>query len=212
MFEKTDISVKSKLDYEEQISMLENKYGAGTCKQSDIELMAKDMLFTLPYLNRDRLREEMASMHVDIYVEPTTFNINEGLAKSQMYRERLASILVLAERECNVRAKVLEMLVMASGVMSKASSADKRKGEAIMHYATQFIYLEAANTFRDEVKTYLDNMKATSETISRQASVIQAQITLGEIRRKDVSFSQAENNLSFTSPTSLGGTQEISWQ
>ena len=91
---------------------------------------------------------------------------------------------MLAEREVNIRNKVLDMLSMANTVMSKASSADKRKGEALLKYPTQFIFLEAAETFRNEVQMVLNNMKATSESISRQASVLQAQITLGEIHRK----------------------------
>lgn len=195
MLKETDISTPEQISYETQLNNLENKYGMGTCTYNDIEQMAKDMLATLPRLNRDLLRDEMSKMHVDIYIDPTTFNINEGLALAQAFRERLAGILALADKEYNVRVKVFEMLTMAHGVMSKASSADKRKGEGLIKYAVQFIQLEAAETFRNEVKTYLDNMKATSETISRQASVLQAQITLGEIRRKDNNFVQAEMNL-----------------
>ena len=194
MINENDISQNSQIDYEEQLDNLDNKYGKGVCTQKDIEQMAQDMLFALPQLNRNQLREEMSMMHVDIYLDPTTFNINEGLAKAQAYRERLSGILVLADREFNIRTKVFEMLMMAHNVVSKASSADKRKGEAIYKYATQYIQLEAAETFRNEVKTYLDNMRATSETISRQASVLQAQITLGEIRKKD-NYIQAEKNL-----------------
>lgn len=199
-------------NYEKQLSKLDNAYGNGVCTQNDIERMAKEMLSTIPPLNRDALRQEMSNMHVDVYIDPTTFNINEGLALSQAFRERLSGILALADREYNVRSKVLEMLVMAHNVVSKASSADKRKGEALMRYAVQFFHLEAAETFRNEVKTYLDNMRATSETISRQASVIQAQITLGEIRKKDPNnqFIQAEINLQQQQQKN-SGIEEILW-
>lgn len=180
---KKDILSLPLVNQETKMEELDNQYGHGVCTQNDIEQMAKEMLATLPKLNRNDLRDEMDNMHVNVYIDPTTFNINEGLAKAQGYRERLTGILVLAEREVNIRTKVLEMLSMANTVMSKAGSADKRKGEALLKYPTQFIYLEAAETFRDEVQMYLNNMKATSESISRQASVLQAQITLGEIRR-----------------------------
>lgn len=199
MVNPMDINQQVKIDYEQQLNNLDNKYGSGKCGVTEIEEMANEMLATIPKLNRNQLRIEMSQMHVDVYIDPTTFNINEGLAKAQAYRERLAGILALADREFNQRTKVFEMLVMAHNVVSKASSADKRKGEAIMKYAVQFLQLEAAETFRNEVKTYLDNMRATSETISRQASVLQAQITLGEIRRKDninTSFAESENALS----------------
>ena len=203
----SDIKQSPLVDYETQLDNLDNKYGNGKCTQADIEDMANDMLASIPILNRNQLRIEMSNMHVDIYTDPTTFNINEGLAKAQAYRERLAGILALADREFNLRAKVFEMLMMAHNVVSKASSADKRKGEAIGKYATQYIHLEAAETFRNEVKTYLDNMRATSETISRQASVIQAQIALGEVRKKDNdTFSLSENALKQRT------IEEFSWQ
>lgn len=203
----SDIKQSPSVDYETQLSKLDNKYGKGRCTQNDIEEMANDMLASIPILDRDKLRIEMNNMHVDIYIEPTTFNINEGLAKAQAYRERLSGILALADREFNLRAKVFDMLMMAHNVVSKASSADKRKGEAVTKYAAQYMHLGAAETFRNEVKTYLDNMRATSETISRQASVIQAQITLGEIRRKDdinTNFINSEEALKC-------GVEEFSW-
>ena len=183
---KDDIKVESAKEYEATIDEIDKNYNHGFCQQNDIEMMAKEMLDTIPKIDRNKLRNEMDEMHVNVYTEPTTFNINEGLAKAQAYRERLAGILALATREYNIRYKVLEMLSMANNVSSKASSADKRKGEALMKYANQFIHLEAAETFKDEVNMFLNNMKSTSETISRQASVLQAQIALGEVRKHDI--------------------------
>lgn len=206
---KNDILVKPLTNQETKMDELDNQYGHGNCTVTDIEQMAKEMLSTLPKLNRNALRDEMDNMHVNIYSDPTTFNINEGLAQAQAYRERLTGILALAEREYNVRTKVLDMLIMANNVMSKASSADKRKGEALLKYSTQFIFLEAAETFRNEVQMFLNNMKATSDTISRQASVIQAQISLGELHRKvnDLSAGYVyENNLN-----EKKSVQEIPW-
>ena len=205
MINSTDINQKAQIDYEQQLDNVSNKYGKGTGSITDIENIAQDMLFTIPKLDRNKLREEMMSMHVDIYLDPTTFNINEGLAKAQAYRERLSGILALADREYNTRTKIFEMLTMAHNVVSKATSADKRKGEAMIKYVTQYIQLEAAETFRNEVKTHLDNMRATSETISRQASVLQAQIALGEIRKKD-NYIVAEKNL-----TEQNNIKEMEW-
>ena len=205
---KKDILAMPMINQEDKMDDLDNRYGHGSCGLTDIEQMAQEMLATLPKLNRNALRDEMDAMHINIYAEPTTFNINEGLAKAQGYRERLTGILALAEREYNVRNKVLDMLIMANTVTSKATSADKRKGEALLKYSTQFIFLEAAETFRNEVQMFLNNMKATSDTISRQASVIQAQIALGELHRKiDPATGQAyETLLNDKKPV-----QEITW-
>ena len=190
MIKKSDIEYDARQDYEETLNQLDSRYGYNNCTQKDIEQIVNERLASLPKLDRNKLRNEMQQMHVEIYTDPTTFNINEGLAQAQAYRERLAGILTLAEREYNTRSKMLDMLIMTNNVASKASSADKRKGEALMKYPMQFIHLEAAETFRDEVKTYLTNMQSTSESISRQVSVLQAQIALGERRRPDDNFSQ----------------------
>jgi hypothetical protein len=181
-------------DYEDTVDNIDNKYGHGNCNMSDIESMAKEMISSLPVLDRNKLRDEMEAMHVTVYSDPTTFNINEGLAKSQGYKERLAGILAYAQREYQVRNKVFEMLCMANNVISKAGSADKRKGEAVMKYPTFYISLEAAETFANEVKMFLDNMKSTGDAISRQASVLQAQIAIGDIHKKsDTNTSVWEN-------------------
>lgn len=179
-----DVKEQAKQNYEDTLQSIDNKYGHGFATMDDIQDMAKEMLETIPKLDRNKLREEMDLMHVEVYPEPTTFNINEGLAKAQGYKERLAGILVQAQREYNVRNKVWDMLAAATNVMSKLSSADKRKGEAIMKYSAYFLQLEAAETFMEEVQMYMNNMKATGEAISRQASVLQSQIQLNEIRRK----------------------------
>ena len=179
------VKEQPKTDYESTVDNIENKYGHGNCNMSDIESMAKEMISSLPVLDRNKLRDEMEAMHVTVYSDPTTFNINEGLAKSQGYKERLAGILAYAQREYQVRNKVFEMLCMANNVISKQGSADKRKGEAVMRYPTFYITLESAETFANEVKMFLDNMKSTGDAISRQASVLQAQIAIGDIHKKN---------------------------
>lgn len=180
-----DIKTPATNDYETKLADVEAKHGnSTTCNMADIEQIAKEMLMTLPKLNRPEIRNEMAMMHVPVHQDPTTFNINEGLALVQGYKDRLAGILALAQREFNLRDKVFDMLIDANNVISKASSADKRKGEAIMKYPTAYLNLEAAETFQDEVELYLNNMKSIGEAISRQASVLSAQISLGEYRKR----------------------------
>ena len=179
------VKEQPKTDYETTVDNIDNKYGQGECNMTDIVDMAKEMISALPKIDRTKLRAEMETMHVTVYTEPTTFNINEGLAKSQGYKERLAGILAYAQREYQVRNKVFDMLCMANNVISKQGSADKRKGEAVMRYPTFYITLEAAETFANEVKMFLDNMKSTGDAISRQASVLQAQIAIGDIHKKN---------------------------
>jgi hypothetical protein len=207
---ENDIKAPAAQNYEDTLSDVENTYGGKTnCNMSDIEQLAKEMLKTLPKLNRDALRKEMAEMHVTIHRDPTTFNINEGLALVQGYKDRLAGILALAQKEYNLRDKVFDMLIDANSVVSKASSADKRKGEAIMKYPVAFLHLEASETFMEEVELFANNMKSIGEAISRQVSVLSNQISLGEY------ISRRHNNNFTNSPAEeidyKSGTKKLEW-
>ena len=159
---------------------IKEKYDNTLSQISEIEEIAEMMIKTLPRLNRNKLREELTDMSVEVLQDPTTFDINSGLAKTQGYKDRLAAILNLATREYNRRKEVFQMLLDANNVMSKASSADKRKGEAILKYKVYLFQLEAAETFMEEIERAFNNMKAKGEIISRQASVLAAQIQLNE--------------------------------
>lgn len=177
--------------FEEVLIDVSSKY-TGPCSLQDIEDMVKDMLATLPRLNRDKLRKEMNNMDVPTFETPTTFDINTGLAKAQGYKDRLVEIYMIAQRDYKLRKRCVEMLFDAYNIVSKASSFDKRKGEATMKYPTLLLALEASETFVEEVEQYLANLKSASDSISRQGSLIQSQITLGEYRKRGSSGFNSE--------------------
>ncbi len=171
---------------------------AGTASTlQDLEKVVNGILATVPKLDRDALRCEMGEMVVEMSKNPTTFDINEGLAKSQAYRDRLSEILFMAQNEYKIRKRCMEMLFDAVNLISKASSADKRRGEAVMRYPMMIIQTEAADIFVKEVEQMCANMRSTSESISRQVSVMQIQLQLGERRQgssKAIEFnSEAES-------------------
>ncbi len=166
--------------FEECIESMPTGYANGI---PDLEKQIYAILDTLPKINRDELRDEMSNMIVNISKNPTTFDVNEGLAKTQGYRDRLSEILALAQKEYKVRKRCLEMLMDAVNLVSKASSADKRRGEAVLKYPHLVIQTEAASIFLEEVEQMCSNMKSTSETISRQVSVMQIQLQIGERRQ-----------------------------
>jgi hypothetical protein len=180
-----DIKTLPVTDFEEKLAEVTSVYeGKKDCTVSDLEDIAKAMLSTLPRLDRDKIRKEMQAMHVPTFQSPTTFDINKGLSIGQGYKDRLSEILSMATRECNLRKRVVDMLIEANNVVSKQSSADKRKGEATMRWPIAMLQLEAAETFVEEVSHILTNIKAATEAISRQGSIIQSQIQLGEYRKK----------------------------
>ena len=121
-------------------------------------------------------------MIVNIPETPTTFDINQGLALSQAYRDRLTEIYVDIMKEVKIRKRCLEMLFDANNLISKASSADKRKGEATLKYPMQILQLESADAFLKEVEQVLNNMKSTFDTFSRAGSILALQVQLGEYK------------------------------
>lgn len=148
----------------------------------DVEKMVNDLLASLPKINRNAWRTEMEDMIVPVKENPTTFDINEGLAIAQGYKERLGEMLLYAQREYKIRKKCLDMLMDAVNLISKASSADKRRGEATLRYPIMVIQTESAEIFMKEIEFIYSNIKSTVDSISRQASVMNMQIMLGERR------------------------------
>lgn len=174
-------------EYEQTLEDVSAQYN-GPCSITDIENLVTSMIATLPKINRNKLRQEMDNMHVPIFETPTTFDINNGLAKSQGYKDRLVEIYMIAQRDYKLRKRCVEMLFDAYNIVSKASSADKRKGEATMKYPTLLLCLQASETFMEEVQQYMNNLKSAGESISRQGSILQNQISLGEYRKRGPNF------------------------
>ena len=48
------VKEQPKTDYESTVDNIENKYGHGNCNMSDIELMAKEMISSLPKIDRNK--------------------------------------------------------------------------------------------------------------------------------------------------------------
>lgn len=166
------------ISFEETIE----SYKGNNVSMTDIENISNNIIKSLPVLDRNKLREEMQNMIVNIPETPTTFDINQGLALSQAYRDRLTEIYIDIMKEVKIRKRCLEMLFDANNLISKASSADKRKGEATLKYPMQILQFESADAFLKEVEQILNNMKSTFDTFSRAGSILALQVQLGEYK------------------------------
>jgi hypothetical protein len=172
-------------DFEDVITTEANKKGnKDKVTLGELEDMVNNILSTLPKLNKRALRNEMDNMTVNIPESPTTFDINEGLSKSQGYKDRLVEIHRMADREYRLRKRLVNMLLDAAQYMSKGRSKDKRRGEATMRYPIHLMQLESAKIFAEEVKETLKNIKSIQDSVSRQGTMIQSQLKLGEYRKK----------------------------
>ena len=154
----------------------------------EIEIYVNLILNSLPIIDRNAWREEMLSMVVEIPKEPTTSTINKGLSLSQGYRERLSEMLIFAQKEARVRRRCHDMLLDMVNMISKGSSADKRKAEFTGRYPFIVLQTELAETFVKEIEQVYSNMKSNTDALSRQVSVMQLQMQLGEIRNFNNDF------------------------
>ena len=180
-------------DFDSALEELNNKPSKQEYSTSDLEGIANSILGTIPKLERNAYRREMLNMQVKVSENPTTFELNEGLARVQGYKSRLVEIFNLANIEYRLRKRTLEMLFDAQSVLSKASNTEKRRGEATMKYPLLVLNLEAAEIFVDEVEQIMTNMKSTGEIISRQIAVISMQLQIGDVRRGNQSEAQEIN-------------------
>jgi uncharacterized protein YaaR (DUF327 family) len=176
-------AVKEKT-FSEVLDDLDEEYGGKSCSFVEVENIGKTMLRALPKLNFTKLRNEMSHMHVNVFENPTTFQLTEAMAQVQVYKNRLAEIMTLVEHEYITRKRVNDILFDANQAISKQSSADKRKGEATLRFPTLLMKFSEIESFRYEVNSVMNNIRSIGDTISRQTTVMQMQINLGEYRKK----------------------------
>lgn len=179
-----DISEQPAKDFETVLDEVSKSPQSSGDAMADLEKMVSSILDTLPRINRNAIRFEMENMIVKIQQNPTTYDLHEGLSKSQGYKDRLGEIYNLASREFKTRERCVDMLFDAYNVVSTGKSADVRRGHATMKYPHLLIQLEAAQTFVKEIEQVLQNIKSAHESVSRQISLMQLQLQLGEIRRE----------------------------
>lgn len=206
---KKVIDTKGK-DYQTTLNDLNEEYKDKACTFTDVEDIGKTILSTLPKLDFNKLRDEMSNMHVETFENPTTFQLSEEMAQVQEYKNRLSEIMNKVEHEYLVRKRVNDMLFDANQAVSKQSSADKRKGEATIRYPMLLLQFETINSFRSEVTNIMNNLRSVGDTVSRQASIISMQISLGEYRKKMpdelVNHGEAESGNDYKS-----GVSQIEW-
>jgi hypothetical protein len=172
------------MDFEQLL----NGVKSGPMSLDQLEKKIDDIFSSLPIIDKTALRKEMSEMSLSVPTNPTTFEINEGLAKAQAYRDRLAEISILANQDYKMKKELIDMLFDAINIVSKASSAYKRKGEGTLRFAGQLLKLTSAEIFCQEVEFRTNNMKNIFDSFSRQGSMLALQVQLGEYKgNKDLS-------------------------
>ena len=140
------------------LDKLDEEYGDKNCSFAEVEQIGKAMIAALPKINFNKIRNEMEHMQVDVYENPTTFQITESMAKVQQYKNRLSEIASMVEHEYMTRKRVNDILFDANQAVSKQSSADKRRGEATLRFPILLLRFTDIESFRYEVTSKMNNV------------------------------------------------------
>jgi len=192
--------------YTQTMDDLHATYDGHRCSIDDVETIANQTISALPRLDPEAIRDELEQMNVAVYEEPTTDQLARGMAEVQAYKDRVGAIANQVEREYMVRKRTLDMLFDANQAVSAASSADKRKGEAQLRWPMMQMDLVNIEVLRLEVNTVGNNLKSKGDMLSRQASILQMQIQLGEYRQS------IPKEYGETRPDNVSSVREVGWE
>ncbi len=185
-----DLLTNPSRDFEEIIIEVSSSQPIKT--MVDLERVVNSIVASVPKINKTALRREMENMNVKLSGNPTTKDLNEGLALAQSYKDRLAEIYTVALREFKTLERCVDMLCNAFiATEANGKNSEARQGQAGMRYVAIIWQLQSAENFLKEVEHVLNNIKSAHESVSRQVSIAQIQLQLGEIRR-GANFSEAE--------------------
>ena len=160
----------------------------------------------IPFEEYSKLRQELAGVQIELDGDPAATGIgilNEKIAEVHALKERVSSILSraianVADRErtyqeCKLiyEAKYDAILVQDDSVKNLKSEGLRRaacNAQLPKEYALVNAYkmdLGDAESFQKLVQSKYNLLDSANTNISRQISVIQLQLDVGEVSRKD---------------------------
>ena len=154
---------------------------------------------SLPSLDYDRLHTELREssyLQIRISEDPSLTELGEAVLKIQAAKDRVAQILLDAERTSKILKHYSKAIYTAWIRLSGEGSQDRRESDAVTRtwdFSGEAIEAEA---LYNAAKTILDNLKDKWDTISRSVFIIELKLKLGELggngpmdrvnRRKDI--------------------------
>lgn len=154
---------------------------------------------SLPSLDYDRLHTELREssyLQIRISEDPSLTELGEAVLKIQAAKDRVAQILLDAERTSKILKYYSKAIYTAWIRLSGEGSQDRRESDAVTRtwdFSGEAIEAEA---LYNAAKTILDNLKDKWDTISRSVFIIELKLKLGELggngpmdrvnRRKDI--------------------------
>ena len=138
----------------------------------------------LPQLDYAKLHQELRDspyLHIKISEDPSLDELSKAVLKVQMAKDRVAQILLDAERNAKIMKHYAKALYTAWVRLSGDSSQDKRESDASTR-VWDFSGLAAeAEALQNAAKSVLDNLKDKWDTISRSVFITELRWKMGEV-------------------------------
>jgi hypothetical protein len=158
----------------------------------------------IPYDKYSELRRELADIHIDLDTDPAATGIgqlNAKIAEVHALKDRVATILAeaianVAERDRTHNEAKIIYEAKFDAILNNDKSVQELKSEGLRRAACNAklpdefakmnstkIDLSDAESFQKMVQTKYNLLDSANTNISRQISVIQLQLDVGEIAR-----------------------------
>ena len=89
--------------------------------------MVNKLLKSLPILDKTSLRKEMSEMTVSMSQDPTTADLNRGLALSQGFKDRLSEIYISAYNDYKIKRENIDSYYMQMAYLTSTRSTCIRR-------------------------------------------------------------------------------------
>lgn len=139
---------------------------------------------SLPNLNYDELHTELREsdyLHIPISADPSLDELSAAALKVQTAKDRVGQILLDAERNYKILKHYSKAIYIAWIRLSGDASQDRRESDATTRTWDFAGEAAQAETLYSASRAVLDNLKDKWDTISRNVSIIELRLKLGEI-------------------------------
>jgi len=134
-------------------------------------------------MNYENFYRELKDCTIELEECPTPDQINVQIARVQALKDRVASMLIDAIRNVRLLEKIYELKYDELIIGREEKSKEQREAAVHQKIRKQLDEFKEAEDYLEVVRQVYDNLISANENISRQVTVLQEQLKLGEFGR-----------------------------
>ena len=170
---------------------------------------------SLPNLNYDELHTELREsdyLHIPISADPSLDELSAAALKVQTAKDRVGQILLDAERNYKILKHYSKAIYIAWIRLSGDASQDRRESYATTRTWDFAGEAAQAETLYSASRAVLDNLKDKWDTISRNVSIIELRLKLGEFGGHNPTDRIGESSSFSPSSREVPGADLLDWE